>query len=89
MSTQKKAIKRLLAVPKDFTWDELVKVLAFFGYEEFTGGKTGGSRRKFIDSKNNIIALHKPHPANIVKSYAIREVIAHLKANGGHINENE
>lgn len=82
MSRQEKLISRLLLVPKDFTWDELVKILALFGYKEFTGGKTGGSRRKFIDNAKNIIALHKPHPSNIVKQYALREVITHLKEKG-------
>lgn len=82
MSQLEKLVSRLLTVPKDFTWDELVKLLAFFGYEEITGGKTGGSRRKFVDGHKNIIALHKPHPSNIVKQYAIREVITHLKEKG-------
>ena len=86
MSRQEKLINRLLTVPRDFTWDELIKVLAFYGYNEFTGGKTGGSRRRFVDASNNIITLHKPHPANIVKGYAIREVIAHLKEKG-HIKD--
>ena len=83
MSRQEKLISRLLLVPKDFTWDELCRAVAFFGYEELTGG----SRRKFIDSQKNIITLHKPHPANIVKSYALREVIAHLKEKGHIKNE--
>ena len=87
MSRQEKLISRLLLVPKDFTWDELCRAVAFFGYEELTGGKTGGSRRKFIDSQKNIITLHKPHPANVVKSYALREVIAHLKEKGHIKNE--
>ena len=86
MSRQEKLIVRLLSVPKDFTWDELVKVLNSFGYEELKGGKTGGSRRRFVDGDKNIITLHKPHPANIVKTYAIREVIAHLKEKG-HITD--
>ncbi|MBS1531398.1 MAG: type II toxin-antitoxin system HicA family toxin [Bacteroidetes bacterium] len=82
MSRNEKLIARLLSVPKDFTWDELTKVLAYFGYEELTGGKTGGSRRRFVDGNKNIITLHKPHPANIVKAYAIREVITHLTEKG-------
>jgi len=86
MSRQEKLISRLLSVPKDFTWDELCRVVAFFGYQELKGGKTGGSRRRFVDSLKNIITLHKPHPSNIVKSYAIREVIAHLKEKG-HIKD--
>ncbi|MBD1383838.1 type II toxin-antitoxin system HicA family toxin [Mucilaginibacter rigui] len=87
MTKQDKLISRLLAVPKDFTWDELCKVVAFYGYEELMGGKTGGSRRRFIDGNKNIITLHKPHPANVVKSYAIKEVIAHLKEKGHIQNE--
>ena len=86
MSRQEKLAIRLLSVPKDFTWDELCKTLAFFGYEELTGGKTGGSRRRFVDTQHGIITLHKPHPSNIVKSYAIREVITHLKEKG-HIKD--
>ena len=82
MSRQEKSVSRLLSGPKDFTWDELVRVLASYGYEELTGGKTGGSRRRFVDGNKNIITLHKPHPTNIVKTYAIREVISHLKEKG-------
>ncbi|MFD0765654.1 type II toxin-antitoxin system HicA family toxin [Mucilaginibacter lutimaris] len=87
MTKQDKLINRLLSVPKDFTWDELCKVVAFYGYEELTGGKTGGSRRRFVDGNKNIITLHKPHPANVVKSYTIKEVIAHLKEKGHIQNE--
>ncbi|WP_295672232.1 type II toxin-antitoxin system HicA family toxin [uncultured Mucilaginibacter sp.] len=82
MSRQEKSVSRLLSVPKDFTWEELIKVLTLFGYQELKGGKTGGSRRRFADEKKNIITLHKPHPANIVKGYAIHEVILELKAKG-------
>lgn len=86
MSRQEKLISRLISVPKDFTWEELVKVLSIFEYKEFTGGKTGGSRRKFIDENKKIIVLHKPHPSNLVKTYALQQVIAHLKAEG-HIKD--
>jgi hypothetical protein len=60
MSRQEKLITRLLSVPKDFTWEELIKALALFGYEELRGGKTGGSRRRFADADKNVITLHKP-----------------------------
>lgn len=78
MSKIEKLIERLKSEPKDFTWDELTKVLAHFGYSEMKKGKTGGSRRKFIDTNNNIISLHKPHPGNILKGYAIKQIIEHL-----------
>lgn len=78
MSKIEKLIERLKSEPKNFTWDELTKVLTHFGYSEMKKGKTGGSRRKFTDINNNIISLHKPHPGNILKGYAIKQIIEHL-----------
>jgi hypothetical protein len=34
MSRHEKLISRLLSSPRDFTWGELIKVLAGFGYAE-------------------------------------------------------
>ena len=87
MSKTEKLLQRLLSIPRDFTWEELVKLLAYFGYEEIKNGKTGGSRRKFADAQKRVISLHKPHPGNIVKEYAIHQVIEHLKENGYIKNE--
>ncbi|HLZ87597.1 MAG TPA: type II toxin-antitoxin system HicA family toxin [Puia sp.] len=87
MSKTEKLLQRLLSIPKDFTWEELVKLLAYFGFEELKKGKTGGSRRKFADERKRVIILHKPHPGNIVKEYAIRQVIEHLKEKGYIKNE--
>lgn len=77
-----KLIEKLLSGPKDFTWEELIKILAHFGYTELKKGKTGGSRRKFADQNKNVISLHKPHPGNILKHYQIADVIASLKEKG-------
>ena len=82
MSKTEKLLQRLLAVPKDFTWEELIKLLGLFGYIELKKGKTGGSRRKFADENKNVIILHKPHPGNIVKEYALKQVITQLKDKG-------
>lgn len=82
MSTTSKLVDRLLSIPSDLTWDELVKVLEYYGFKMKKTGKTGGSRRKFVDESNNVIILHKPHPANIVKKYAIRQVIQNLEEKG-------
>ncbi|NJO25245.1 MAG: type II toxin-antitoxin system HicA family toxin [Bacteroidia bacterium] len=78
MSRIEKLIERLLSRPADLIWDELVKILSHFGYEEMKKGKTGGSRRKFADESKHIISLHKLHPGNIIKRYAIDQVIAEL-----------
>lgn len=82
MSKGEKLLERLLRIPKDFTWDELSTILINLGYEPLKTGKTGGSRRKFVDQDKNIINLHKPHPGNIVKEYALKQVIEQLKEKG-------
>lgn len=80
MSKKQKLITRLLKAPRDFTWNELHAALLALGFEEISNTKTGGSRRKFYHSKLELIVnLHKPHPSNIVKAYAIRQVIQKLK----------
>ena len=82
MAKIQKLIERLISRPTDFTWEELIKILAHFGYKEMKKGKTGGSRRKFKDDANCLIILHEPHPRNILKSYQIDLVIAELKEKG-------
>ena len=77
-----KLIDRFLLRPADFTWDELIKILGHFGYQELKKGKTGGSRRKFANERDHIISLHKPHPGNILKRYMIDQVITELKDSG-------
>ncbi len=63
MSRRDKLVARLKGRPKDFTWDELVKLLAGLGYVEAVTGKTGGSRRRFVHATAPAIVLHEPHPA--------------------------
>jgi hypothetical protein len=87
MSRTEKLLQRLLSTPKDFTWDELITLLHYFGFGELKKGKTGGSRRKFVDAKKNIISLHKSHPGNIVKQYALKQVIKLLVEKGYIKNE--
>jgi hypothetical protein len=79
MSKIQKLIDRLLSRPTDFTWNELQRLLQFFGYMELKGGKTGGSRRKFVNESKHVISLHKPHPGTILKRYQIDQIIATLK----------
>ena len=75
MGRREKLVARLKGRPKDFTWDELVRLLEGLGYIEAATGKTGGSRRRFIHETAPTIALHKPHPGNIVKMYVIDDVL--------------
>ncbi len=68
--------------PPGFTWDELVRLLTGLGYAEVVSGKTGGSRRRFVHDTAPTIALHKPHPGNIVKMYVIADVLRVLTEEG-------
>jgi predicted RNA binding protein YcfA (HicA-like mRNA interferase family) len=82
MGRREKLVARLKSRPKDFVWDELVRLLEGLGYSEAATGKTGGSRRRFIHETAPTIALHKPHPDNIVKMYVIDDVIRLLSEEG-------
>lgn len=80
MSKIEKLIHKLLSNPKNFTFDELSKILTYFGFKISNKGKTSGSRVKFIHKDKNIaIILHKPHPKPILKGYAIKQIIEELK----------
>lgn len=83
MSKDEKLFKRLKSKPKDFTYNELRKVLASLGYNETQSGKTSGSRVAFINSMDgHIIRLHKPHPNNELKQYQIEQIIEELTSRG-------
>ena len=78
MSKKDKLIARLLSRPKNFTFDELVALLAHLGHFPIKAGKTGGSRVAFSNGED-YIRLHKPHPRSILKSYQINDIITALK----------
>lgn len=82
VSRKDKLLSRLLSRPKDFTYDELKALLMLFAYKEDNVGKTSGSAVCFINDKNHIIRLHKPHPDNIVKSYVVKMIIEELSKEG-------
>ena len=79
MSRKEKLISRFQQRPKNFTWDELTSLLKHMGYREIKTGKSGGSRRRFVHDSAATITLHKPHPQNILKRYAVDQVLYILK----------
>ncbi|HSW94301.1 MAG TPA: type II toxin-antitoxin system HicA family toxin [Gammaproteobacteria bacterium] len=79
MTKREKLLARFLTIPKDFGWDELTKILAGFGYEQISVGKTGGSRVRFVSPDYPPVILHKPHPKPILKRYQIEDIINLLK----------
>ena len=81
MGKKEKLIERLLKKPKDFTFEEMVTLLSYLGYELKRGGT--GSGVKFVkDGSNEVISFHKPHPNGILKSYIINQIIDKLRKDG-------
>lgn len=78
MSKIDKLLERFYSKPRDFTWQEAIRVLNHYGYEEIGRGKTGGSRRKFVNQHQKVISLHEPHPGNILKAYQIDLIMQQL-----------
>lgn len=80
MGRNSKLLKRLLARPNDFAYDELKRLLSSIDCAEDNKGKTSGSRVAFVhEETGTILRLHKPHPNNELKGYQINMVIEFLK----------
>lgn len=80
MTKQDKLLNRFLSKPCDFTYNEMIKLLKGFGYQEVRSGQTSGSRVAFINTaKHHIIRMHKPHPKNILKKYQLDLIEEELK----------
>ena len=82
MGTKEKLRDRFLKMPSDFTFGEMQHLLEGYGYERSDKGRTSGSRVIFKNGDKRPIMLHKPHPGNIVKSYAMKQVYEYLKEAG-------
>ena len=74
MSRKEKLIARFLTMPSDFHFNEVVKLLGYFDFQEVNKGKTSGSRIKFMNPEGVLIMLHKPHPSGIMKRYQLKQI---------------
>ena len=82
MGTKEKLIARLKTIPSDFTFDELERLLSIYSFQRSDKGKTSGSRVVYKNQSGTPIMLHKPHPGNIVKTYALKQIYNELKNKG-------
>ena len=88
MGKEEKMIQRLKSVPSDYTYTEARAIAIRFGYEEHNKGSTSGSRVMFFRPPDRRkILLHKPHPGDIMKKYAVRQFLDRLIENGDIENE--
>lgn len=81
MSQNEKKINRLLSIPTDYQWSELVALLRSF---EFEWKSKSGSHGRFLNERTKQqIRLAKPHgPSHDVPLYALRIVIDALRDEG-------
>lgn len=78
MSKSEKLIAKFKTTRGVFVWNDLVAMLGSIGFEMEQGS---GSRVRFVKG-DLIIKLHKPHPGNEVKAYAVKQIQQTLKAEG-------
>ena len=74
MTRREKLIARFLNMPSDFHYDEMVKLLGYFGFKEVKKGKSSGSRVRFMNPEGVPIMMHKPHPSGILKHYQMKQI---------------
>lgn len=83
MSKLEKAKERIKKVPKDYTFQEARSLLLSLGFMDANKGKTSGSRVRFYREDNGLfINLHKPHPGDIMKEHAVKQLVEFLRENG-------
>ena len=83
MSKLEKAKERIRQVPKDYTYTEARSLLNALGYIENNKGKTSGSRVRFYRERDGaVIDLHKPHPKDEIKEYAVKQLVINLNERG-------
>lgn len=80
MSKAEKLLQRFLSKPKDFTFEELRRLLKSVGYEEAKTGKISGSRVTFYNAElDDMIKFHKPHPSSVMKQCNLRDIERQLR----------
>jgi hypothetical protein len=82
MGTKQKLIERFKRQPKDFTFNELIRLFQVLGFEVSQKGKTSSSRVEFVNSEKELsFGAHKPHPDSALKSYVMKQIFEFLTSN--------
>lgn len=81
-SNQNELLERLYSdtLPADFRYSDMRTLLTGLGFLESNKGKTSGSRVKFSHRESKeVIMVHKPHPGDEMKKYAVKGVREKLR----------
>lgn len=79
MTVLDKAKKRLLSLPRDYTFSDARQLLTHLGFIEYQKGKTSGSRVLFYRPTDNVkILMHKPHPGDVMSIANTRDLCEKL-----------
>jgi hypothetical protein len=82
MSRHEKLKEKLLRLPGNFTYLEMVTLLRGFGYNEEARKRSSGSAVMFHNKdSDDKIMFHKPHPGKELKKYILKMIIEKLKSN--------
>ena len=73
MSTKDKLIERFQSLPSDFSFDELKRLMGYWGFTMINLGATSGSRMGFKKG-DVLIKMHKPHPGKIVGRKTLKSI---------------
>ena len=80
MSKHEKLREKLLRLPRNFTYDEMVTLLNGLGYIEEERKRSSGSAVIFYKQElNDKKMFHKPHPEKELKRYILEMIIEKLK----------
>ena len=83
MNKKDKLLQHFRTLPRDFTFNEMEVLFRSCGFVLNNKGATSGSRVEFINEDDgSSYIMHKPHPSNIIKGYAMRQVYTYLESNG-------
>jgi predicted RNA binding protein YcfA (HicA-like mRNA interferase family) len=80
VSRKQKLLEKLKGKPKNFTWDEALKLMVACGFRLVN---KSGSGRMFVHERTRVkVRLHEPHPQNTLLPYMVDQVIEGLRAAG-------
>jgi len=83
MGTKEKLIKRFISQPKDFTFEEMIRLFGIFGFEVDNKGGTSGSRLSLVNKQKDLsYNMHRPYPGNVMKMYVMKQVLQYMIDNG-------